>query len=382
MKRFVSGVLCVAMVMTMVSVCATHAHASDGSEVGVQSENRQAANIPTRFDDIDSYGWAKDAIMDSVQKGLFQGIRTLDADGTGSFNPSGVLTKAEFVTVVVRYLYLNEAVAKEGEEWWEPALRVAKEHGIIVNGDAISSDFMGQMTREEMAYVLVNAVESKEGKTDKIVLASQIPDMNKVDLTYSYYVRKAYTLGLITGKDGGVFDPSGLLTRAEGATVAYRMTTPSARKAVEPKVEEKKPFNYDGRFDTNVEHQEWVEGQPHNEPHEGDVVIKADGTRVTLESALVNGKRILGWSESTGPQGVDPYTGYSGYKVGELSYWDFQRLLKDPVTGSVFSESEWFDIKIANYPRYNGTTNGEISSNGWFKWNSGEGRWFGVKLWD
>lgn len=377
MKRFVSGVLCVAIVMMMVSVCATHAHASDGSEVGVQSENRQAANIPTRFDDIDSYGWAKDAIMDCVGKGLFQGTRTLDADGTGSFNPSGVLTKAEFVTVVVRYLYPNESVAKDGEQWWEPALRVAKEHGIIAEGDAISSDFQGQMTREEMAYVLVNAVESKEGKTDKIVLASQIPDMNKVDLTYSYYVRKAYTLGLITGKDGGVFDPNGLLTRAEGATVAYRMTTPSARKAVEPKVEEKRPFLDDGRFETGATHQEWVEGEWHSEPHVGDVVIKADGTRVVLEATKFGDKTVLGWG-ANGPQGVDPYTGTSGKTLNSGAWYDGSTFKKDERTGSVFSTKEWIAISCHNVPERVGTKDGEKTFYDLYVWDASQEQWFWV----
>lgn len=143
--------------------------------------------------------------------------------------------------------------------------------------------------------------------------------------------------------------------------------------------------NYDDhRFDQSATHQEWVEGQNHNDPQVGDVVIKADGTRVTLEATNINGTMILGWG-ANGPQGVDPYTGVVGvngtYRVGSLSWWDSSPLVKDPSTGSVFSTKEWKTIRGNMTPTYDGKTEGEHGGYGnWFEWDGWAWIWDGPSL--
>lgn len=331
------------------------------------------------FDDLSQDHWAYSAIMDSVKRGLIKGTREADAAGVGSFNPTGVMSKAEFVTIVTRYLYPEEVKMSTipNAEWWRSAYNVAVSHKIIKNSEFPDSTFTTPMTREEMALVLIRTAEEKGEVFNNTVATSQIPDYNNINPYYSRYALQAYSAGLIQGKGNNTFDPQGTLTRAEAAMVAYRLTNPSARTPMEKKAE--KGFG-DNRFDPTDNHQEWVEGQPHDKPKVGDVVIKVDGTRVVLEATQMGDLTILGYGVN-GPQGVDPYTGTKTEKgslvgIGGLAWFDLSPFVKDEkITGSVFTRKEWIVIMRALYPQRVGSYDGEME-NIWYRWDAEMGEWF------
>ena len=67
-----------------------------------------------------------------------------------------------------------------------------------------------------------------------MIPTSRISDFAEVTEEYQNYVQKAYTKGILTGVDTkGTFDPDGTLTRAQAATVLYRVINSSARLDVE-----------------------------------------------------------------------------------------------------------------------------------------------------
>ena len=68
------------------------------------------------FDDVDPTRWSHNAIMICVEKGAISGTRTPDANGVGSFNPTGEVTLGQFLAVITR-LVCPDAI-KDTEGHW------------------------------------------------------------------------------------------------------------------------------------------------------------------------------------------------------------------------------------------------------------------------
>lgn len=357
----------------------------------LNGESESAKEIS--FTDVIETDWYYSYVMTCARKGVMQGV------GNGLFMPNKNMSRIEFLTVVIRYLYPNAEKNYQGDrsQWWTPYYQIALEKGLIKTTEFAASDMETAMTRQEMALVISRALEKMGRMPLNIVDESKISDYAKIDPYYQEAVKITYSAGIITGRDStGTFAPKETLTRGQACTVICRMpmmqagtTQPTDRKPgtqddvvtisgswYVDEIQER-----DHRFDEGALYQEWVEGEPHGEPHVGDVVIKADGTRVTLEATEIRGCMILGWGVN-GPQGVDPYTGTAfingTIKETSLAWWDYSPLLRDPVTGSVFSKKEWIQINSGMKPNYDGKTVGERGGYGdWFEWDGWAWLWAG-----
>ena len=224
---------------------------------------------------------------------------------------------------------------------------------------------------------MAKVLKQKGEDTSKLVPASKIPDINNVGAFYQHDVRVVYSLGIIQGTDGsGNFDPTMTVSRAQGATILRRLLDKSCRTPVDFS----SPSG--GIYTPVQEHQEWVEGQKHGIPKEGDVVIKADGTRVTLkETVFDNGVKVLGVG-----QGVDYVTGcvVNGivYKVGYGGFYsnDYTTFIKCERTGDVFSQNQWTNIRTYLNPEvvygdnYVGDYDGEVCNYYW-EWSAEDYCW-------
>lgn len=375
----------------------------DGATVNQAQADASSSTI--KFTDVPDGEWYTDGIYACAKKGLVQGV------GDNKFNPFATMTRSEFLTVVVRYLYPDAIKTYDGPttEWWTMYYNIALQKGLIKNTEFTKADMSVGMSRQEMALVISRALASLGQTPDKVVSSSKIADYATIGSYYQDAVKVTYTAGIISGTDSkGTFNPMGTLNRAQACTVLNRLTEPETRSPQQGTEDNKQETstghtnedgtvtlvgggynhnsNYDDhRFDESATHQEWVEGQNHNDPQVGDTVIKADGTRVVLEATEINGDMILGWSPTTGPQGVDPYTGVVAvngtYKLGHLAWWDSSPLVKDPVTGSVFSTQEWKTIRSKMTPTYDGKTEGEHGGYGnWFEWDGWAWIWDGPSL--
>ncbi len=326
----------------------------------------QAANIA--FGDIEGH-WAKDDIMAMCEgeNPLFKG--TGDVNGVPQFSPDKTMTGHEFVTVICRAMYPNEIKAlQNGESWWAPTYRVATSHG-LVSDDAES--LKDPISRQKMAKIMAKVLKQKGEDTSKLVSPSKIPDYNNIGEFYQHDVRVVYSLGIIQGTDGsGNFNPTMTVTRAQGATILCRLLDPSCRKAVD--------FSTTQTPTTGP--QEFKEGEPHAIPKAGDVVIKADGTRVTLTETVV------GHNNSTGKditvlgfqQGVDYVTG-----TNYLSGWyknDMTPFTKCERTGEIFTMAQWDAISSytgKNLENITGDYDGEIYNMYW-QWSADMQEWLWV----
>lgn len=91
----------------------------------------------------------------------------------------------------------------------------------------IFAGYNNSITREEFAMLSVRLVERLTGKACEKADAASFNDIDKSP--YAEDILKAFKLGITSGKGNNKFDPTGLITRQEMATMTYNML-----KAVKP----------------------------------------------------------------------------------------------------------------------------------------------------
>lgn len=316
------------------------------------------------FTDVSPTDWYYSYVTQCVEKGLMEGM------GDGTFAPESKMTVAQFITVAVKASYASELANQAGgSNWWDKAYLTALDKGLITaNEYANTSNAMNTpITRKEMARI-ASRVTAAKGEYREQASSSIIPDYSSIGQDYRADVLNVYGKGILAGIDEkGTFNPDGVLTRAEACTVALKIVDPAQRTP--------KSTSTDAAANTGTEYRE---GETRtNLPQVGDVIIKADGTRVTL--ALGPGG-VLGAC-----QGVDIYSGLvingKTVEIGKV-YGDIGQtpLLKDPITGEVHTGADWSLISHSDLNpegKYIGDYDGEVF-NTWWKWNSAIGDWIWI----
>lgn len=362
-KRFTTAILSLVMVAAL-------------SVPALATDLKSFSDVPPTF-------WAHDAIMDMVSRGMFAGTKAPDANGVGEFNPNGTMTRAQFIVVLTRYLYKDELAAMPvGDTWFANNYELALNHGLVYTneiGGSSNESLNKPCTRQEMALLLVRAAEQLGETPKQLVPTQNIADYNLtptansgkgVGTYYREYVRKCFSMGLIAGVDkNGTFMGGNSMTRAQAAMVIYRLLEPSTRPAVDFSI--KGTTDPSSGLEVTTGAQTWTEGQTHGEPKAGDIVIKADGTKVTLK--VTNG--LLGFG-----QGVDIYTGWTyanGNKAqeGKASIFDQTEFIKSSLTGEMYTSQQWKKIVNETYPSgMVGDYDGEVY-NVYYKWNASKNSW-------
>ena len=174
------------------------------------------------FSDVPEDHWAYTAIADMTERELLKGTSPA-VNGVGTFSPDDDMSRAAFITVIVRALYPDEIKpAAAGQKWYEPYTAVARVHGIVRDGEL--ADLDGAMLRQEMATVLVRAADLQRKALGEPASPSEIADYNTIERTYQQDVSKCFGCGMIKGIDSkGTFAPLGKMNRAQAAAVVYRL---------------------------------------------------------------------------------------------------------------------------------------------------------------
>ncbi|MBQ3199428.1 MAG: S-layer homology domain-containing protein [Firmicutes bacterium] len=183
------------------------------------------------FSDVSAGRWSHDAIMEMVDLGMFTGTKSPNANGVGEFDPTGTMTKAQFLVVATRHLY-NDKLSRmeQGETWYANNYDVAVSEGMISQDEFPYNELNAPITRQEMALIAVRTAELRGEINPAPVESSIIADYDTIGSYYKDFVLKAFTMGLISGYDDeGTFGPNDTLTREQGAMVAYRFVNPDAR---------------------------------------------------------------------------------------------------------------------------------------------------------
>lgn len=184
------------------------------------------------FKDVPSSHWAHSAIMKMVDLGMFAGTTT-PVNGVGTFSPDTTMTRAQFITVVTRYMYNDELTSMktvENADWWANNYTVALKYGLVTQNEMPSAEMNKGISRQEMAMVLVRAAEAQGETIPGGVSNSRIADYSKIGSYYKDYVKQCFAMGMIKGYDEqGTFGPQDTVTRAQGAVVLYRLVNAETR---------------------------------------------------------------------------------------------------------------------------------------------------------
>lgn len=183
------------------------------------------------FSDVPEDHWANTAVGQMAQRGILEGYPD------GSFRPDDILTRAQFLTMVVRAMWPDEVRQTDGA-WWQPYYEVARQKQLLLcdNGEpfvgADETQMNNPITRYEMAVVLIQAYRTMEiGAIDDYRVS--FTDEDAFPQNYEESVYSAAAAGLLDGYPDGSFGGTRELKRAEGAATVQRLLSQKALTAQE-----------------------------------------------------------------------------------------------------------------------------------------------------
>ena len=266
----------------------------------------QIASAKT-FKDVKQSDWHYNVVNELSDKGIINGYE----DNT--FKPQRPVSYAEFLTLLNNAIGTKQAPDYTNPtKWYKPTFDYLKSKGVITT----IANPNAEITRNEMAKYLSLGLQKLKNQKPNTTAPTTIKDFASIPADYKDYVANTVNAGLIKGDEHQNFNGAKSLTRAETAVIIKGLgggTTDEAKKPT-PVADEKglqltdpsKPMVW----------KEKMERKYVRQPKEGDVVIKADGTRVTLKLGAAG---VLGAG-----QGVDIYSGFikkdgTPFKEGDLA---------------------------------------------------------------
>lgn len=169
------------------------------------------------FEDIKGH-WAQNYIENMASKHVVKGKTE------NTFDPEAIVTRAEFVTMVVRALGLkgegkDQFADISKDKWYANYISLAKDAG-LVDGKTYNAE--GIISRGEMAKIIARAHAILNGT--KLDFKGNLK-FNDVDINseYAEFIGYANENGLINGFPGDLFMPVENTTRAQAMTVIYKL---------------------------------------------------------------------------------------------------------------------------------------------------------------
>ncbi|HQA61019.1 MAG TPA: S-layer homology domain-containing protein [Tepidanaerobacteraceae bacterium] len=194
-----------------------------------KEEPEEPTPVKKTFEDIDDYPWAKEAIETLATLGIIQGTSET------TFDPGSNITRADFITLLVRMLKMFDMVPDDGSDsnfddvqegmyYYEP-IGIAKKLGIVQGIGANKFNPSGQITREDLMVMVARALKiaNKITTTGSYADISRFNDASEVA---DYAVESIAILvkeGIIVGNPNNTINPKGNATRAETAVILYRV---------------------------------------------------------------------------------------------------------------------------------------------------------------
>ena len=179
--------------------------------------------VPTiSFADMENYAWAETAVKTLRNNGIVSGY------SDGNFKPQGSVTRAEFVTMIVK-AFLSEYKGEEAifadvaaADWSYKYIMAAYENKLVSGmgeGTFLPNE---NIKRSDMAVILNNLMKLKEKE-----IAKSDKDFGDSDSIPEYAKDAVGVLrgaGVINGDENNNFRPGDFANRAEAAVMIYRFT--------------------------------------------------------------------------------------------------------------------------------------------------------------
>ncbi len=174
------------------------------------------ASCACGYSDVKDGDWFYDNVTEMSDMGYLNGY------GDGSFRPNGIITKAEFVSVVGRAAGFTPAQS-QNPHWGGKMLAAALDKGCY-DWDEIPPDgktYDEPIQRQLAVKIVMKAfLPDKTGDYNTVFAAAR--DFSELDGRYYDPVIAAYSNGVIFGDDKGNINPKSSLTRAEACAIIMR----------------------------------------------------------------------------------------------------------------------------------------------------------------
>ncbi|ACV64214.1 S-layer domain protein [Desulfofarcimen acetoxidans DSM 771] len=182
------------------------------------------------FSDIQG-NWAKDDIE------MLAGKMLISGKNDTTYEPDSNITRAEFATLLVRALALEEGVLHEGQfkdvlvsDWYAGSVAAATGENIIAGYDGGLFKPADNITREKVAVMIARAarVAGKEdtlSASEQVQQLDQFKDKKEIASWATKDVALAVKIGIIEGMPGGNFAPKANADRAQSAVMLKRFLT-------------------------------------------------------------------------------------------------------------------------------------------------------------
>ena len=182
---------------------------------------------PIKFADVASH-WAKDAVNNMGSRMVVNG------DKNGNYNPDNNITRAEFVTIVVRALGLAPDTGEssfsdaDSSAWYCGYVENAASYGIVRGYDNRNFGPNDMITREQAMTMIARAMKITDlevSLTDSEIRA--LLETYIDGLSASGYAKDSVAIclktGIISGTSDSTIDPKDYITRAEVAVIVERL---------------------------------------------------------------------------------------------------------------------------------------------------------------
>ena len=171
------------------------------------------------YSDVPPGHWAAKDIARATELGLFKGV------GDGKFGLGQPITRAEFVTALVRFFGWTQVQPETPsftdvplEKWYAKAVETALANGAVTAADSTfrpDSD----ITRAELVEMLIRGM----GYASLAGHAADAYDPDFSDVTAKEgFITLAHDMGIVSGVGKDSFDPDGTATREQAAVILVR----------------------------------------------------------------------------------------------------------------------------------------------------------------
>ncbi|RAV20060.1 S-layer homology domain-containing protein [Paenibacillus contaminans] len=187
-------------------------------------ESVSVASPKKGFIDLDGH-WAKADIELLASKGIVEGM------DEHHFVPQGQVTRAQFAALISRALKLKTNAEEipfadvAPDSWYKDVVTSAYSAGIIQGMTETRFAPEKDITREEMAVMIVRAINHVRGSAseDTTGAAMTFADSESISEWAKEGIHLSVRLGIINGRTEDRFVPQDRATRAEAATVMKRL---------------------------------------------------------------------------------------------------------------------------------------------------------------
>ncbi|QOX65050.1 S-layer homology domain-containing protein [Anoxybacterium hadale] len=180
-----------------------------------------AAVYGADYSDLKNTNWAYEAVNAMSNQNIVKGYPD------GSFHPSDTVTYGEFIKMALTADTGSDIGNAESGYWAESYYNKALEEKYFLVTDIGKSMLSMEIPRSDMALI-ISAILGEATIENYEELQKNIKDIS-YKTKHEYDITKAYATGILTGYTDKTFRPDNTLTRAEAATVIYRLVDESKR---------------------------------------------------------------------------------------------------------------------------------------------------------